>query len=39
MLAALLLAGWEVGARALGIPEYLLPRPLGIVDTMATSPG
>jgi NitT/TauT family transport system permease protein len=35
-LAALLLAGWELGARALGIPEFLLPRPVGIVEMMAT---
>jgi NitT/TauT family transport system permease protein len=39
VLAALLLAGWEVVVRALGIPEYLLPRPLGIVGTMATDAG
>src|SRR5262245_6131887 len=36
VLAALLLAGWELGARFWGIPEYLLPRPLGIVETMAS---
>ena len=39
VLAALLLAGWEVGVRALGIPEYLLPRPFGIVGTMVTDAG
>lgn len=38
-LAAVLLAGWEVGARVLGIPEYLLPRPLGIMETMTTDAG
>jgi NitT/TauT family transport system permease protein len=35
-LAALLLTGWELGARAVGIPEFLLPRPVGIVEMMAT---
>ena len=39
VLAALLLAGWELSARGFSIPEYLLPRPLGIVETMATEAG
>jgi NitT/TauT family transport system permease protein len=39
VLAALLLAGWELSARGFGVPEYLLPRPLGIVETMATEAG
>jgi NitT/TauT family transport system permease protein len=38
-LASLLLAGWELGARAFGIAEYLLPRPLGIVEAMASHAG
>ena len=39
VVAAVLLAGWEVSARVLSIPEYLLPRPLGIVETMVTDAG
>lgn len=38
-LAALLLAAWEVGARLLAIPEYLLPRPLSILGLMTTQSG
>lgn len=39
VLASLLLVAWELGARALVIPEFLLPRPLGIVEVMASHAG
>jgi NitT/TauT family transport system permease protein len=39
VLAAVLVIAWEVSARVLSIPEYLLPRPLGIIVTMVTDAG
>lgn len=38
-LGLVLLAIWEAGARLLGIPEYLLPRPLGILAIMQSHGG
>jgi len=37
--AAVLLVAWEVGARAFGVPEFLLPRPLSILSTMQSQAG
>ncbi len=38
-LAAIVLVAWEVGARALGLPEILLPRPLSILSAMHSQGG
>ncbi len=38
-LATALLVAWEVGAKAFGVPEYLLPRPFGILSTMHAQGG